>query len=298
MPARSLIIDCDPGLDDAVAIALAASSSTLNLRAITTVAGNAGVDLTTRNATATVAALGLDVPVFSGCAQPLVLPLRTSVMLWGGTGDLGLPRRGQAGKGHAVAHLIDVLERARGSTMTICPIGPLTNIAVLFAMRPDLKPRIRELVVMGGGFGRGNATPHAELNIWVDPHAAQAVFASGVPVVLAPLDITEPLQVTKAVIAELATKDSTAARLVARLMPLAGKASHPAAIYDAAAVAYLLWPEIFKAERGTISVELADGARQGETRFTSGRLGVHWRLTGIDKSAFFARFVAALTNGR
>lgn len=298
MPPRPIIIDCDPGMDDAIAIALAASSRQLRLAAITTVAGNAKVDMTTRNALGTVAALSLDVPVHAGCAQPILRPLRTSAMLWGGTGDLGLPARGRPAASHAVTHMIEVLERARAATVTICPVGPLTNIAVLIAMRPDLKSKIRELVVMGGGFAGGNATPNAELNIWVDPHAAAAVLASGIPLVLAPLDATRPLQVPEAVIAELGRHDTPGARLAARLLPLAGKSSHPTAIFDAATIGYLLWPELFKSERGTVSIDLADGKRLGETRFEARHDGAHLRLTAIDKTAFFERFVAALTGRR
>lgn len=297
MPARAIVIDCDPGLDDAVAIALAATSPHLELKAVTTVAGNAGVEITTRNALSTIAALGLDVPVHGGCAQPLVLPLRTSAMLWGGSGDLGLPRRRRPARGHAVTALIELLEVARPGSLTICPIGPLTNIAALLAMRPDLKSRIRELIVMGGSFERGNATPHAELNIWVDPHAASAVMASGIPMVLAPLDSTRPLKVPAAIIAELARGKAPAARLVARLLPLAGRDSHPSSIFDAATIAYLLWPDLCTLETGTVTVELAEGARLGQTSFEPGRGGRHRRLTAIDRQAFFERFLAALGGG-
>lgn len=294
---RTIIIDCDPGLDDAVAIALAVASPELKLAAITTVAGNAEIDRVTTNALAVVKALKLKTPVHRGCARPLVMPTpRTSALLWGGDGDLELDAGGKAHRDHAVVRLIRHLE-ACGGGATLVAIGPLTNIAVLLTMRPDLTPKIGELVIMGGGFSGGNASPHAELNIWVDPHAAHAVFASGVPIVLAPLDITRPLIVPPAVVAELSQSKARPAQLVARLMPLVGIESHPSSIFDAATIAWLLWPDIFKAKRGTVTVDLDPGARLGETRLAPGSRGPHRVLTAVSERRFFERFTAALAQG-
>jgi inosine-uridine nucleoside N-ribohydrolase len=297
MAKRAIVIDCDPGLDDAVAIALARSSPALRLAAVTTVAGNAEIGMVTHNALGIARALG-GIPVHQGCAQPLVLPPpRTSVSLWGGDGNLKLAARGSAGREHAVPRLIQHIEASDRTGATLVAIGPLTNLAVVLAMRPDLKRRIAGLVVMGGGIDHGNATPRAELNIWVDPHAAHAVFASGVPIVLAPLDITEPLKVKPDTVAMLASAETKAARLVARLMPLAGTPGHPASIYDAATIAWLLWPELFKTRRGTITVDLEPGDRLGETRFVPGPKGPHRLLTAVDERRFFERFTTQLMSG-
>jgi inosine-uridine nucleoside N-ribohydrolase len=297
MPKRTIVIDCDPGLDDAVAIALA-SSSELVLAAVTTVAGNAEIEMVTHNALGIVAALGGGIPVHQGCGRSLVLPPpRTSAALWGGDGDLKLAVRGAARREHAVTRLIRHIEESDRDGATIVAIGPLTNIAALLTMRPDLKRRIGALVVMGGGIDHGNATPAAELNVWVDPHAAYAVFTSGVPIVLAPLDITEPLKVPSEIIARLASARSKAARLVARLMPLANTESHPASIYDAATIAWLLWPEIFKSRHGTITVDLDPGSRLGKTGFAPSPKGPHRLLTAVDERRFFKRFTAALLGG-
>ncbi len=293
MPERAIIIDCDPGLDDAVAIALASVLPSLRIEAVTTVAGNAPIDMVTKNALGVAAALCGGIPVHSGCARPFVLPLRTSAMLWGGDGDLGLTKRAKPEGAHGVVRLIAFLEAAR-KPATLVAIGPLTNIAAVLVMRPDLSARIGDLIVMGGGLDHGNATPHAELNIWVDPHAALTVFASGVPIVLAPLDITEPMKVPPALVGKLARSRARAARLVARLMPLAGQESHPASIYDAATIAWLDWPDLFEARPGTVTVEIADGLRQGKTQFAESKSGPHRVLTGVDTAGFFERFVATL----
>jgi purine nucleosidase len=293
MPPRPIIIDCDPGLDDAVAIALAAASPSLRIAAVTTVAGNAGIEVVTRNALGIAAALGGGIPVHRGSGRPFVLPPRTSADLWGGSGDLGLDKHEGLEAAHGVDRLIEFLDAARDPA-TLVAIGPLTNIAAAIVMRPDLAQRIGELAVMGGGLDHGNATPHAELNIWVDPHAAHTVFSSGVPAVLAPLDITEPLRIPSALTARLARSAAPAARLVTRLLPLSGEGGHATSIYDAATIAWLLWPDLFEARTGTITVEIARGPRQGRTRFKEARGGPHRVLTTIDQSAFFARFAAAI----
>lgn len=298
MPKRTIIIDCDPGLDDAVAIALARAAPGLDLAAITTVAGNAGIEMVTKNALGIVTALGGGIPVHRGCAQSLVLPPpRTSAALWGGDGDLHLASRGKPQVEHAVSRLIRHIDASGKSGASIVAIGPLTNLAVVLTMRPDLKSRIAELVVMGGGIDHANATPKAELNIWVDPHAAHSVFASGVPVVLAPLDITEPLKVPPEVVAELAKSKAKAAKLVARLMPLAGQESHPTSIYDAATIAWLLWPDLFKAKPGFITVDLDPGANLGQTTFKPSKSGPHRVLTAVDDTGFFEHFTEQLMTG-
>ena len=181
MAPRPIIIDCDPGQDDALAILLALGSpDELEVLAITAVAGNVPLALTEKNARKIVALAGrTDVPVHAGCAQPMVRELVTAEFVHGATGldgaDLPEPTTPLAAT-HAVDAIIDILRTRPEGTVTICPIGPLTNIAMAMRKAPDIVPRIREIVLMGGAIGQGNITPSAEFNIYVDPHAAKVVF--------------------------------------------------------------------------------------------------------------------------
>lgn len=287
--APPIIIDCDPGLDDAVAIALAAASPRLAVEAITTVAGNAPIEVVTRNALAVREALGLDAPVYRGSARPLIAKPHYSTMLWGGDGDLGLPPPTRSAGDDAVGFLGDVL--ATGSKI-VCPVGPLSNIARLIGNHPAAAGKIERLVVMGGALGRGNASPHAELNIWFDPHAAAKVFDSGVPLTLVPLDVTRTVVVKPDRIKRLSEASTPVAKLCARLLPLSGRNSHPSSIHDACAVGWLLWPELFRTEDGRLSVVL-DGEEAGRTLFAPGK-GPHRVATSLDVKTFLDRLVETL----
>ena len=192
---QSLIIDTDPGQDDAVAILLALASPEINLLGITTVAGNVPLALTQENARKICDLAGrTDMQVFAGLDRPLVRPLVTAEHVHGRTGldgpvlpDPETPLQEQ----HAVDYIIDTLRREPAGSVTLAPIGPLSNIAMAMQRAPDIIPRIRQIILMGGAyFEVGNITPAAEFNIYVDPHAAQVVFASGVPVIMMPLDVT------------------------------------------------------------------------------------------------------------
>lgn len=287
--ASSVIIDCDPGLDDAVAIALAVVSPGLCVEAITTVAGNAPIDVMTRNALGVCEALGVEVPVYQGAGRPLVVEPCYSTMLWGGDGSLGLRAPVGAARGAAVDHLAGAFARSP----ILCAVGPLTNLACLFRDHPTAVLSRAPLVVMGGALGPGNASPHAELNIWFDPHAAARVFGADAPITLVPLDVTRQVKVRPEHVRALSRATSPAARLCARLLPLAGADSHPSSIHDACAVGWLLWPELFELEEGEVTVVL-EGDEIGRTRFEPGRGGRHRVATGLDVEAFLERLVAAL----
>ncbi len=291
--ASSIIIDCDPGLDDAVAIALAEASPELAVEAITTVAGNAPIEVVTRNALAVCEALSLDTPVHRGSERPLVAEPRYSTTLWGGDGDLGLPTPTRSAGDNAVVALGDILENAE-EPKTLCPIGPLTNIARLIERRPGEARKIERLVVMGGALGRGNASPRAELNIWFDPHAAARVFEAEIPVTLVPLDLTRSVVMKPDRIEHLAQSSTPAGELCARLLPLSGRNSHPSSIHDACAVGWLLWPEFFRAEEGRISVVL-DGEEAGRTLFEAREGGPHRVATALDVDRFVDRLVETLS---
>ena len=273
-----LFLDCDPGLDDAVALALAMASSELEVLGVSTVAANAPIDVVTDNAERVMDRLACDCPLFQGAAQPLAIKARHSTDLWGGDGRLPLA---------APAHAARRIDHAQFRDLTlaadvVCAIASLTNIAELITA--GHAPR--RLIIMGGAFGRGNATPHAELNIWADPHAARIVFSSGIPITLVPLDITRGLIVPAGMIPKLTAAKTRAAQLVGELLPHAGHNAQPSAIHDAAVIAFLLWPQLFSAEPGRVSV-VTDGLEEGRTLFTSASDGPHRILTKVVRDDLF-----------
>ena len=195
MVARPIIIDCDPGQDDAVALLVAlASPDELEVKGITTVAGNVPLGLTESNARKIrELARRPDVPVFAGCSRPILRPLHTAETVHGPTGidgaELPEPRRPLEAT-HAVDFIVDAAKGV-GEPLTLVTLGPLTNIGVALVKAPEIAAGIREIVMMGGAMRGGNTTPVAEFNLFVDPHAARIVFESGVPVVMHGLDVTD-----------------------------------------------------------------------------------------------------------
>ncbi|MGE3877221.1 MAG: nucleoside hydrolase [Parvibaculaceae bacterium] len=284
MTTETLVFDCDPGLDDAVALALAHSSEVFRITAVSTVACNAPIEIVTANASAILACLDNPAPVFAGASRPLVVEPRHAIHLWGGDGILPLTSRSMT------SSPIDLQWRAHlEAADTVIAIASLTNIANALAGGA----RIRRLAIMGGALGKGNATEHAELNIWADPHAAAVVFSSGVKITMAPLDLTRTLRVPANALARLAASTRPAARLCAELLPLAGSKGQPAAIHDAAIVAWLLWPDLFITAQGTISV-ITEGEEQGRTVFARSASGPHTVLTGAAEPALLERIIARI----
>ena len=195
MSARKIIIDTDPGQDDAFAILLALGSPELDVVAVTAVAGNAPLGKTERNARQILELAGRpDIRVAPGCARPMVRPLRTAEYVHGESGLEGWDAPALATPAlsvHGVDLIIDAIMAAPEGEITLCLLGPLTNIAMALVKEPRIARRIREIVLMGGGyFEGGNITPAAEFNIFVDPHAAHVVFASGAPLTMVPIDCT------------------------------------------------------------------------------------------------------------
>ncbi|MGZ4193707.1 MAG: nucleoside hydrolase [Solirubrobacteraceae bacterium] len=188
-----IIIDCDPGHDDAIALLLALASPEVNLLGVTTVAGNQTLDKTTANALRVLDHLGrTDVPVAAGAADPLMRELRIAAEVHGETGldgpDLPPPSR-PAGEAHAIDWIAATV-RDHPRPVTLVPTGPLTNVALFMARYPELVGCLERIVLMGGAFGEGNVTPAAEFNIWVDPEAASRVFQSGADLTMVGLDVT------------------------------------------------------------------------------------------------------------
>lgn len=295
---RSIYIDCDPGLDDTVALALASASPELDIASITTVAGNASIDLTTDNALSLCAALKLRTPVYAGSDHPLRMKSSYAHEIWGGTGKLGLkrPRRGAVSE-PAVDYLARMLSASADYSVLMCLLGPLTNLAHVLQRQPQLAQKIDRLLIMGGALGKGNATAAAEFNIWFDPHAAHRVFAAEVPTVLVPYDLTRLVIVPKTTVRRLARSTKDAAKLAARMLAMAGKDGHPAAMHDAVVIACLLWPDLFAFSRGVVTVGIEDGPARGQTRFRPGE-GQHIVLSSVDIEALVERMVQCLLGRR
>ena len=202
MEKRKIILDCDPGHDDAIAIMMAAKHPAIDLLGITVVAGNQILEKNLVNTLNLCQKLGIDAPVYSGMKRPI---MREQIIAANIHGDTGLdgpvfgPLHLKAQPEHAVKFIIDTLMESDGD-ITLVPVGPLSNIAVAMRMEPAIVPKIREIVLMGGAYGTGNTTPSAEFNIYADPEAARVVFTSGVPIVMMGLDLTNQTACTQDVI--------------------------------------------------------------------------------------------------
>ena len=249
---RKIIIDTDPGQDDAAAIFLAfGSREEIDVLGITTVAGNVPLRLTSRNARIVCELCNRrDVKVFAGADAPLKRKLVTAEHVHGKTGldgpELSEPTM-ELQPGHAVDFIIDTLRKEPEGAVTLCTLGPLTNIAMAFQKAPDIVGRVRELVMMGGGFFEGgNITPAAEFNIYVDPEAADVVFRSGVPIVMMPLDVTHKLLTRKDRVARMAAVGTPPAKAMVEMLEFFERfdiekyGSDGGPLHDPTVVAYLL----------------------------------------------------------
>ncbi len=304
MNSRKLLIDCDPGIDDAIALLLAfASPNELQLLGITTVAGNVGPLLTARNARLVRELARREaVPVHAGCDRPL---LRDPIDAGHFHGPSGLgntrifePAAPLAG-GHAVQFLIDTLRHHPAGAVSIAVTGPMTNIALAMRLAPDIVPRIHELIVMGGARSAGgNITASAEYNIFADPHAASIVLRSGCPVVMCGLDVTHQVRATEARVATIRALNSQVAQFAAELLDFANRLTPNAvhgvatALHDPCTIAWLLQPRLFIGRPAAVEVETAStltlGATAVEFRADHGRpFHVQW-LTDADAEGVFA----------
>ena len=273
---QSLIIDTDPGQDDAVAILLALASPEINLLGITTVAGNVPLALTQENARKICDLAGrTDMQVFAGLDRPLVRPLVTAEHVHGRTGldgpvlpDPETPLQEQ----HAVDYIIDTLRREPAGSVTLAPIGPLSNIAMAMQRAPDIIPRIRQITLMGGAyFEVGNITPAAEFNIYVDPHAAQIVFASGVPVIMMPLDVTHKALTRTDRVAALRAIGNRTGVAVAEMLEFferfdeAKYGSDGGPLHDPCTIAWMIAPDIFNGRPCNVEIETTSPLTMGMT---------------------------------
>ena len=290
---RKIIIDTDPGQDDAVAILLALASPELEVLGLTTVAGNVPLALTTRNAQLIVGLSGQTVPIVAGRDRPLNRQLVTAEYVHGQTGldgiDLGEPHV-PVTPGDGVDFIIDTLRREAPGTVTLVPIGPLTNIAAAFARAPDIIPRVQQVVLMGGAyFEVGNVTPTAEFNIYVDPEAAAQVLNSGVDVVMMPLDVTHKALTSADWLAGLRALGTRAGEAVASWTDFFERydrekyGAEGAPLHDPCTIAYLIRPELFSGRRINVEIET-------EGRYTTGMtVADWWGVTGREPNARFIR---------
>lgn len=274
---RKIIIDTDPGQDDAVAILLAlASPIEIEVLGVTAVAGNVPLALTARNARIICELAGKpQTKVFAGCDKPLVRPLVTAEYVHGKTGldgpqlaDPTMPLQDQ----HAVDFLIETLRREPAHTVTLCALGPLTNLATAMQRAPDVIPRIQQIILMGGAyFEVGNVTPAAEFNIYVDPQAADIVFKSGVPLVVMPLDVTHKVLTNRKRVEAFRALGSEPGRMVAEWTDFFERfdmqkyGSDGAPLHDPCVIAYLIRPDLFQGRHINVEIETGSELTMGMT---------------------------------
>jgi len=298
MTPRSIIIDCDPGHDDAVALLLALASPELDTLGITTVAGNVPLALTSRNARSIVELAGrCAVPVFAGADKPLLRPPVSAEHVHGqsGMGGVSLPEPKLAlAVENAVDFIIRTLREKPAGSVTLCALGPLTNLALALMQAPEIAARLREIVLMGGAcFAGGNVTPCAEFNLYADPHAAQVVFRSGATIVMLPLDVTHQVLSTPARIAAIGELGNRAGQTVAQLLSFAASTGvenyggDGAPLHDPCVVAYLLRPDLFGGRHINVEIETGSALTMGMS------VADWWGVSGRETNATFMRTVDA-----
>lgn len=292
---RKIIIDTDPGQDDAVAILLAlASPAEIDVLGIVAVAGNVGLAQNARNALKIVELAGRsDIPVFAGCPGPMMRKLVTAEHVHGDSGLDGsnLPEPVKALETrHGVDFIIETVMREPEGTVTLCALGPLTNIGMALAKEPRIASRLQEIVLMGGAyFEVGNITPAAEFNIYVDPEAAAAVFACGAPITVMPLDVTHKMLTTPERMKALRDLGNKAGKAVAGMLSFSEHFDlkkygwDGAPLHDPCVTAYLLAPEIFSGRQCNVEIETASALTRGMT------VADYWLITDRPRNAMFIR---------
>lgn len=303
MPPRQIIIDTDPGQDDAVAIMLALGRpDALEVIGVTAVAGNVGLALTANNSLKLLElASRADIPVYAGAAAPLMVPLETAEYVHGATGlngwdfpDPVTPLRPE----FAPDFIVEAVMSRPPKSVTLCPLGPLTNVALALAREPRIAERLDKIVLMGGAqVEGGNVTPTAEFNIYVDPHAAARVFASGAEIVVMSLDVTHQALMKPSWIAEMKSLGSRVGVAFAGLLGYYERydvekyGSDGGPLHDPTTIAYLLAPELFTGKLVNVEVETTLGLCFGQTvvdrwSVTGRRKNATW-ITGVDADGFF-----------
>ncbi|MXR36988.1 nucleoside hydrolase [Craterilacuibacter sinensis] len=305
-----VIFDTDPGLDDAIALLfLLGARDEIDLLGITCVAGNVGIEAVSRNARMVCEWAGRsDIKVYAGAERPLIRHLVTAERVHGKTGMEGAPMHEPAmplQEAHAVDFIIDTLRREPAGTVTLCPVGPLTNIALALLKAPDIAARIKQIVLMGGAyFEGGNVTPSAEFNFYVDPHSAQQVLHAGIPLVMLPLDVTHKACTSASRVAALSSLSNYCGPLAASLLTSFERhdvqkyGQMGAPLHDPCAIAWLLAPGLFSGREVNIEVETDSPLTQGHCAVdwwgTTGRSSNALYLTEVDADAMFGRMAQAI----
>lgn len=293
MSPRKIIIDTDPGQDDAVAILLAlASPEDVTVLGITAVAGNVPLPLTEKNTRIVCELAGKPATkVFAGCAAPIARKLVTAEHVHGTTGldgpvmdDPQMPLQDQ----HAVDFIIETLRAEPAGTVTLCALGPLTNIATAFEKAPDIVEKVQEIVLMGGGyFEQGNITPSAEFNIYVDPEAADIVFRCGRPITVMPLDVTHKALTTQPRVDKFRAMGTKVGDMVAAWTSFFERfdkekyGTEGAPLHDPTVIAYLIQPDLFTGRHINVQIETQSELTLGST------VADWWRVTDHVPNAMF-----------
>ncbi len=299
MQRRKIIIDTDPGQDDAAAIMMAfGSPDELDVLGLCAVAGNVPLSFTSRNLRIVCELCGRpDAKVYEGALKPLDRPQVTAEHVHGKTGldgaELPEPTM-QPQSQNAIDFIIETLRREPEGTVTLCTLGPLTNIATALTKAPDIAGRVQELVMMGGGFFEGgNITPAAEFNIFVDPDAAKIVFGSGIPIVMMPLDVTHQLLTTKARVSKIAALGTRPAQVLVEWLAFFERfdiekyGSDGGPLHDPSVIAYLLKPQLFSGRDCNVEIETTSELTVGMTVVD------WWRVSGRKPNAKVMRDVDA-----
>ena len=291
---RKIIIDTDPGQDDAVAILLALASPELEVLALVAVAGNVRVTQNAHNALQILEVAGRpDVPVYLGCERPMRHPLVTAEYVHGATGLDGptLPAPEISPQhGHGVDYIIETLLAHEPGTITLCCLGPLTNIGMAMVKEPAIVSRIADIVLMGGGcFEGGNITPAAEFNIYVDPEAADLVFRSGVPITQVPLDVSHSMLTTQPRIDAFRALGNRSGVVTAEMLEFFERFDEQkygwegGPLHDPCVIAYLLKPDLFQGRHINVAIETQSELTRGMT------VADYWGVTGRVRNVNYLR---------
>lgn len=272
MKKRNIIIDCDPGIDDVIAISLAlANEDKLNILGITTVAGNQSIEKVTRNTLGLMSFFNKDIKVARGAKCPLIRQKRPASNVHGenGVGDYEFPEPKELYADNAVTFLRDTI-MAADDKVTLVPVGPLTNIAMLIKTFPEVMEKVELLSIMGGSIDGGNITPSAEFNIWADPEAARIVFDSRLNIVMSGLNVTHSTGLNREEVDELVKSKGAATRMFGEILDFYFRGDHVNSgkftpIHDACSIMYLLHPEIFKFKHMDVNVDCSEDTNRGNT---------------------------------
>ncbi|HSI99387.1 MAG TPA: nucleoside hydrolase [Patescibacteria group bacterium] len=309
---RRVLLDCDPGHDDAMAILLAAASPAIELEAITTVAGNQTLDKVTLNARRVCSVAGIDrVPIAAGCAAPLRRERIVAGEIHGESGldgvDWDEPRLALDSR-DAVDLLVELALRDDPRPLTVVAVGPLTNLATALLREPAIVDHVERISIMGGAIGLGNWTPSAEFNIYADPEAADVVIRSGIPITLVPLEATHQALATEPVLARIVALDTPVARMSDALLRYFAETYERVfgfeapAVHDPCAVAAVIDPSIVQARPMNVAIDLGSELSLGRTVCdvygTTGRPPNADVATGLDADRFWELMLAALATYR